>query len=217
VGSDAPKDTADALDVEGADRRSVEDMRSRLSLRMRLTSFFVRATMATMKSVRAGISFLIVLTGCGTSLGGSRAGLTTAPADPGCELSCGQSGECGRPLVGVACRARSAKDCKRSSGCELSARCSIQSGICVVGSDADCARSWLCTREGRCKFDQGQANCVAESDAACKATPMCKQDGHCTLDKELGLCLGASDADCKQSTGCTEQGRCRYQDHICVR
>jgi len=137
--------------------------------------------------------------------------------------SCGQLGFCTEQ--DARCVAGKDDDCKPTSLCKLSGRCSAIDGSCQA-SDEGCAASDNCKKAGYChalpiSADDKELVCRATSDKDCLAASNCKTKGDCGLTKE-GLCRPRNDADCKNAALCKDKGLCKKGDsnnpwHACIK
>lgn len=127
------------------------------------------------------------------------------------------------------CFAASTDDCRMSSICRHSARCTNTEGKCVLGLDDchawdDCANPdytcptcpptcyAYCRWDGLCTVVGGK--CAAATDKDCAGSKICAVLGKCTAKSEK--CVPGSDIDCRASSYCKAYGNCSLKNEVCL-
>jgi len=140
-----------------------------------------------------------------------RSCVATQDADCKASTSCKKTGKCS--LGKYNCKAKNDADCRASTDCKETGQCQLGKYGCIAGKDADCKTTKRCAEWGWCTAVKG--NCRAGNDADCKPSSSCLKWGRCTAVK--GMCRVKSDADCKLSMFCERWGRCTHHAGSCVK
>ena len=158
-------------------------------------------------------------------------------------VGCKKSAKCTWDNTSQTCLLLSDKDCKQSTLCTLSKRCTLRTNAgeneCVRAGVDPCKLSLACSDEGRCKTKEKK--CIADTEEDCQNSTRCAEEGLCKLSAEkcmiddcqgevcrvygkckkseqkgLSICLPSSEQDCLQSQRCRENGFCKKDGNVCV-
>jgi hypothetical protein len=114
----------------------------------------------------------------------------------------------GRPFT---CKAHTDADCRRSSECVTSGKCTASNGECIATKDEDCRRTKYCRSLGQCSVVDGA--CHAKTDADCVKSDFCPSIGFCSA---IGGVCARGPEGCRQMDACRDRGECTARGNDCV-